>query len=410
MTSILIISRYCAYDGAGYAGSKTHNYYLKRLYKDYDVKVLTVAGPSDVPKLDFEKYGIDADVVVVDEDPRRAWFFLLHNWRNIPNYFGKTMGLVNGYVRRCLVKRARELLRQGYRPDIVLLEWTQTLLMIKDLKRIFPSALYIASEHDVSFLRYQRRYASASGLGKIKECLRYTSEKKIELASLREADLIAAHNSKDGDLLIAAGIAPRKVHAIAPFYNDYGDVRYDPNNRCILFFGAMDREDNYASAAWFIEKVFLPRLASRYTLAIVGGRPHPSLDKYKSERILVTGFVADIRPYLRQSVCKVAPLLSGAGIKVKVIEAMSAGLPVLANAIAIEGIPAVNGKHYFHCETPEEYVAIFERIAGNQIDLRAISDNAKKLVADTFNLKKSYSAYKRAIDDTYVAHSSGRGR
>ena len=400
---MLIISRYCAYDSAAYAGSKTHNYYLKRLYKDYDVKVLTVANSDDLPKLDFKKYGIDADVVVVDEDPRRAWFFLFHNWRNIPNYFGKTMGLVNGYVRRCLVKRARELLRQGYRPDIVLLEWTQTLLMIKDMKKIFPSALYIASEHDVSFLRYQRRYASASGPGKIKEYLRYASEKKIEMASLREADLIVPHNSKDGDLLISAGIAPRKVHPIAPFYNDYGDVRYDPTGRGVLFFGAMDREDNYASAVWFIEKVFLPRLACGYTLAVVGNRPHPSLDKYKSERILVTGFVPDIRPYLRQSVCKVAPLLSGAGIKVKVIEAMSAGLPVLANAIAMEGIPAVNGTHYFHCETPGEYAAVFERIDARHIDLLTISKNAKKLVSDTFNLEKSYSAYKQAIDDTYTA-------
>ena len=185
MTTMLIISRYCAYDSAPYAGSKTHNYYLKHLIKAFRVKVLTIAHPEDLPKLDFDAYAIDADVVVVNEDPGRAWFFLLFNWRNILNYFGKTMGLVNGYAAHCLIKRARSLGSQGYSPDIILLEWTQTVLMIKDLKKIFPSALYIASEHDVSFLRFKRQYGAASGLSKIKENLRYKSLKKAEISSLR---------------------------------------------------------------------------------------------------------------------------------------------------------------------------------------------------------------------------------
>ena len=397
MTTMLIISRYCAYDSASYAGSKTHNYYLKRLIKDFQVKVLTIAHPEDLPGLDFEKYKIDADIVVVDEDPRRAWFFLLYNWRNILNYFGKTMGLVNGYVRRCLVKRARLLHQQGYSPDIILFEWTQTLLLIKDIKKIFPSALFIASEHDVSFLRFERQYKAASGLDKIKENIRYKSLKKVEISALQKADLIVPHNEKDKKLLIVNGIAPDKVHAIAPYYTDYSDVIRSHNGSEILFFGAMDREENYAGISWFIDHVFQPFLSLRYALTIVGGKPHRSLDKYKSDRITITGFVPDIRPYLVKSLCMVAPLLSGAGIKVKVIEVMSAGLPVLASGIAIEGIPAQNGVHYLHCEKPEDYIDVFERIQLDRIDLKAISDNAKKLIVQRFDLEKSFASYKEAI-------------
>jgi Glycosyltransferase len=397
MVKILIISRYCAYDSAVYAGSKTHNFYLKQLNKDFLVKVLTIAHPEDLPKLDFDKYKIDADVVVVNEDPRRVWFFLLYNWRNILNYFGKTMGLVNGYVRHRLIKRARSLKRQGYNPDIILLEWTQTLLMIKDIKKLFPSALYIASEHDVSFLRFERKYNAASGLDRIKENSRYKSLKKTEISSLKKADLIVPQNEKDKKLLIVQGIAPEKVHVIAPYYTDYSDVIYSRDGTSILFFGAMDREENHASICWFIDRVFLPFLSQRYTLVIVGSRPHHSLNKYKSERITVTGFVQDIRPYLAKSLCMVAPLLSGAGIKVKVIEIMSSGLPVLASGIAIEGIPAQNGVHYLHCEKPEDYLDVFKRIQWNQIDLRGISDNAKKLVVQSYDLESSFVAYKEAI-------------
>jgi glycosyltransferase involved in cell wall biosynthesis len=397
--SMLIIARYCAFDKAPYAGSKTHNYYLKRFHKDFNVKLITIADPSDVSKLDFKDYGIDADVTAVDERPQRALFFLRYNWMNSFNYFGKTLGLVNGYVQRIMLNKARALKKQGYNPDVVVLEWTQTLLTAKSLKKIFPKALFVGSEHDVSFLRLERQYAAASGVRKIKEALRLRSLKKQELAAIRAIDMVVPHNSKDRDVLVANGIAPEHIHVIAPFFSDYGDVVYNPDSRTILFFGAMDRPENYESIIWFIEHVFTPYLSGRFTLCIVGGRPHESLKRYCSEKIIVTGFVPDIRVNLAACVCKVVPLRQGAGIKVKVIEAMSAGVPVLSNTIGIEGIPALHDTDYLHCETPEDYKAAFEAIAENTVDLMAMSCNAKKLIAETFNLDTSYTAYRTAIEN-----------
>ena len=75
---------------------------------------------------------------------------------------------------------------------------------------------------------------------------------------------------------------------------------------------------------------------------------------FKPDVITVTGFVKEISKYFEQSLCLVAPLVLGAGIKIKVLEAMSAGLPVLTNQIGIEGIPAQNGIHYYYCERPQE--------------------------------------------------------
>ena len=397
MTTMLMISRYCGFDTARYAGSQIHNYYLKRLCRDFEVKLVTVASPEDAAFLDFAKYGIDADVIFIDERPQRALFFLIFNWRNIFNYFGKTMGLTNGYVQRRVRKRLKTLQSQGYRPDCILLEWTQIVLMVGSIKKLFPDAKYIGLEHDVSFLRYQRFYAAARGMNAIKERLRFQSAKKIEISSLRQVDLIVTLNEKDKTLLIDHGFRPQSIHPIAPYYIDYGDVRYNPLGKAIFFFGAMDRPENYLSIAWFIEQVFHPPLAAEFILYIVGARPHPSLEKYRSERIIITGFVPDIRPYLDASVCMVAPILSGAGIKVKVIEVMSAGLPVIGNDIAIEGIPAIDGKHYLHAETPEEYLRVFDSIRAGRIDLRALSNNAKKLIAHSFNLEESYKSYRQAI-------------
>jgi glycosyltransferase involved in cell wall biosynthesis len=397
MTSMLIISRYCGFDNAQYAGSQIHNYYLKRLHRDFTVKLVTVADPSDAAHLDFGRYGIDTDVIFVDERPRRALFFLLFNWKNVFNYFGKTIGLVNGYVHWRVLKRIHALRKRGYCPDCVLLEWTQIVLMAGTIKRLFPNAAIIAVEHDVCFQKFQRLSDAARGMSALKERLRFKSAKNAEISSLLRADLVVAFNGKDKDLLAGQGLPRESLHVNAPYFHDYTDVCYDHTSASILFFGAMDRPENYLSIIWFIERVYAPHLAEAYSLCVLGARPHPCLEKYRSKKITIAGFVPDIRPYLGRSVCKVAPLVLGAGIKVKVIEAMSAGLPVLANAIAIEGILAVDKVHYLHAEQPEEFLAHFDAIRAGRIDLRAISRNAKSLVAESFNLDKSYSAYRQRI-------------
>ena len=271
------------------------------------------------------------------------------------------------------------------------------------IKKIFPKAILIASEHDVCFLRFERQFAKAEGIRKIFEFLRFRSVRKAETASLCAVDLIVTQSMKDADLITAGNIQYSKTCVISPFFTDYGDVIYNSESNGILFFGAMDRPENYESAVWFIENVFIPHLQDNHVFYIVGNKPHHVLDKYKSERIAVTGFVPDIRQYLSKSFCMAAPLTMGAGIKVKVIEAMSAGLPVLANDIAIEGIPAVNNVHYLYCRNPGDYAAAVGRIDKDRAGLREISANAKKLVADVFNLDKSYSTYKQAIYKTCSA-------
>ena len=395
--TMLIVSRYCAFDDARYAGSKIHNYYLKRFHNDFDIKLITMADPADASKLDFYTYGIDADVTFVDERPRHALFFLIYNWKNIPNYFGKTLGLVNGFIHRIMLKKAKQLKQQGYYPDIVVLEWTQTLLAADAFRQLFPKALFIGIEHDVAFLRLSRQYAAAGGFNKIKELLRYLSLRKKELGSLELLDMVVPLNNKDRGVLIENGVASEIIHVIAPYFMNYNDVTYNPDSRTILFFGAMDRPENYKSIIWFIDRVFTPYLTDSFNLCIAGSKPHESLFSYASEKIKITGFIPDIRSCFGSCVCKVVPLLQGGGIKVKVLEAMSTGIPVLANTIAIEGIPAQNGIHYLHCETPEDYISAFKQITDRCIDLSALSRNAKQLITENFNPDASYTAYRKAI-------------
>jgi glycosyltransferase involved in cell wall biosynthesis len=86
-------------------------------------------------------------------------------------------------------------------------------------------------------------------------------------------------------------------------------------------------------------------------------------------------------------------LVLGAGIKVKVLEGMSAGLPVITNEIGIEGIDAVDGKDYIYAEKPEEYAAAIEKLLNDKVYRMSMSVSAKEFLAAEFNLETNMKKF-----------------
>ena len=161
----------------------------------------------------------------------------------------------------------------------------------------------------------------------------------------------------------------------------------------------MGRNENYASAIWFIKNVLYKIKDPDVRLIILGSRPHPSLQKYAGNRVVITGFVDDIRPYFQHSLCLVAPLILGAGVKIKIIESLTAGLPILTNDIGIEGIPAEDGKSYYHCNTPDDYIEKIQFLLNNKSYAKVMSDNEKKLADEIYDYDKSLEIFVKKVTD-----------
>ncbi|MCF0127680.1 MAG: glycosyltransferase, partial [Pseudobutyrivibrio sp.] len=198
------------------------------------------------------------------------------------------------------------------------------------------------------------------------------------------------NNHKDEKLIIDEGVDPTKIFVWAPFFQSFLDVpRKDEIGHTLVFYGGMARQENYLSAIWFIEKVMPLLEDTDVKLQIVGANPDKSLFKYESDRVEIVGFAERVEDYLSKGMCLVAPLVLGAGVKIKVIESMSAGLPVLTNKIGIEGIPAEDKKDFFFCETPEEYADVIRGMLSGQYDVAEISRNSKAFIEEYFNYEKS---------------------
>lgn len=318
--------------------------------------------------------------------------------RSLLDILGRREGygaLFSQYKRHCILTSLGKMEQQNQLPDVIQLEWTEMVLLEEDIKERYPEIRLIASEHDVSFLGAQRKMLHHPQNKKYAR--EYALMRRLELEALRMCDIVMPHNEKDKMLLMENGIPEEKIHVLTPFYHDMRYiVRKEPNHD-ILFWGAMYRPENYEAAIWFIEQAMplLEDLDVRFVVA--GNRPPEALKKYDGGKVWITGFVEDETPLFENSMCFVSPLLTGAGIKVKVIEALSAGIPILTNDIGIEGIPAVDGQSYFHCTTAEEYAEIIRKMYHNLQQSKQMELQQRKLIADSFNLPESVARYTQML-------------
>ena len=127
----------------------------------------------------------------------------------------------------------------------------------------------------------------------------------------------------------------------------------------LLFTGIMDYPPNNTAMLYFIREI-LPLVRGNIpevTLTIAGRNPTPELRSLvdQTSGVHVTGFVEDIRPYFETATVYVSPLLTGAGLKNKVLEAWSMAVPVVATTVSCSGIAVRNNDNLLIADTPAEF-------------------------------------------------------
>jgi glycosyltransferase involved in cell wall biosynthesis len=392
---LLWVSCFVPYDKVDHAGGKVHNFYLKGIERigDYEIKLVSLARESELEKIDLKNYNIEYEIVGVYHEVGCSRLYKIQQYRDKfvrANIFDKHAGFVKPIVSKGIIKCLRKYKKNGYIPDIIILQWTQVVLLFDQISCLFPNSKIVAIEEDVSFLLYWRKYLNEKCIHKkmMRKILFYRLKKK-ELEVLSKVDLVVVNNAKDEQLLVDENISS-EIFRIIPYYQSFIEHDYVGDEKYIVMYGAMDRVENYSSVIWFIENVYGKiDKKNNLKLVVIGARPDARLLKYNSEMINITGFVDDVSNYLEHSMCMVAPLLLGAGIKIKILEALSAGVPVLTNAIGAEGIGIKDKIHYFHCEQADEYLETIKEICNGDRNISVISKNAKDFMRRNFDLSST---------------------
>ena len=145
-----------------------------------------------------------------------------------------------------------------------------------------------------------------------------------------------------------------------------GPSPYPDGAEVLVFTGAMDYWPNVDAVRYFARDLFPALRARRPQLQfwIVGGKPTDAVQALAGDGVVVTGRVADVRPYLAHARAAVAPLRIARGVQNKVLEAMAMAKPVLVSARGLEGIAAQRGAEVLVCETVDDYLAALPQLAG----------------------------------------------
>lgn len=176
----------------------------------------------------------------------------------------------------------------------------------------------------------------------------------------------------------------------------------------VLFVGNFIHPPNVDAALHLAEDIFplVQKHLPQARLYIVGDQPPARLRQMASEHILVTGLVLDVTPYLDSAAVVVAPLRTGGGMRVKVLEALAAGKAVVAYPLAMEGLQVSNGQHAFIASNDQEFVVCILELLSDEEKRRRTATAAYDWACQNISWQRSVTAYENLYADLLQDRSS----
>lgn len=160
----------------------------------------------------------------------------------------------------------------------------------------------------------------------------------------------------------------------------------------IFFCGSLNYHPNFEGLHWFYEKVW-PVIINGYPqakLTVVGsGSPAAQLANLRNDKsVIFAGMVPDVNPYYEQAAVSIVPLLSGSGTRLKILEAMSKGVPIVSTSVGAEGINYIDGKDILIADDINGFAQKVISLLKNQEKRLQMQQNARELVIKHYDWNK----------------------
>jgi len=166
-------------------------------------------------------------------------------------------------------------------------------------------------------------------------------------------------------------------------------VRPNPDPATILFLGSLNWRPNVDAIGLLVEKIFPAVRAAEPAarLQIVGRKPSPALIQRAREvpGVELHADVPDVRPFLAKSTVMVVPLRIGGGSRLKILEALAAGLPVISTRVGAEGLELVPGVNYIAADEPEQMTEALVASIRDPRPARAMAERTRGFVLERYD-------------------------
>ena len=262
----------------------------------------------------------------------------------------------------------------------------------------FPLSL-IYSLESKRLAKYERKIA------KIFDMVSFISEHEAKLFKDKNPhinNIVIIPNGVDTDYFNSATV---KESAIFPENKSSQNRINEAQQMSLVFLGMMDYFANIDGVLWFANEIFplIQKEVKNIRFYIVGGNPSQKIKNLEEKnKIIVTGYVKDVRDYLNESTVFIVPLRIARGIQNKILEAMAAGVPIVSTPQAFQGIQGEPGQDLIVTECPQEFANQVVNLIKDEKKREFLRKNAMKLISEKYSWKTNLQTLDQTINDVAV--------
>jgi len=254
----------------------------------------------------------------------------------------------------------------------------------------------ILDEHNAVWQVMERLYKGAKN-PIIRAVLRREARvmRSLEGAACRRASTVLAVSQHDREALraVAGGQTPIEVIPITVNAKQLEPLwkARNPQPDRLFTIGTMFWLPNSEGMLWWLREGYLHlrSLCPEVIYDVVGARPPRTLQaaaaELADEGVRLHGYVADATPFWTRATLLAVPLLSGGGVRVKILEAMVIGVPVVSTTVGCEGLDVQDGKHLLIADTPEEFARACASVLRDEGLALSLAENARKLILERYD-------------------------
>ena len=289
--------------------------------------------------------------------------------------------------------------------DVIQLEGLYLCPYIPVIRK-FSNALVVYRAHNIEYEIWDRTAKLSKGW-RSKYLQNLSSRiKRFEISYLNTYDLLVPITDRDGMILDSLGnVKPRHTSQTGIDFASLVPTAKKLEFPSLFHIGALDWSPNQEGLLWFFDKCW-PRLHAenpdlKFYLA---GRNAPQwLERQlKQDGVVYLGEIADAYDFINSKAIMVVPLFSGSGMRIKIIEGMALGKPIITTDIGTEGIPTQDGHNIMIANNADQFIESINRLINNRTLFEEIGKNAIGFIQEKFDNLSQASAlidfYKKQSD------------
>lgn len=256
--------------------------------------------------------------------------------------------------------------------------------------RTFSKAKCILRAHNVEWLIWKRLAAATTNSLK-KIYLHFLSGrlKRYENNIINNFDAIVAISEQDKNLFLRDGcnipieVAPTGMNTAK--YNNIEQM--DADSLSLFHLGSMDWLPNIEAVDWLLKDIWpmIQQKSNKVHLFLAGKNMNPKYFNIKSENLIVAGEIKDALKFMENKQIMVVPLLSGGGIRIKILEGLAAGKVIVSTSTGAEGINYSDKKNILIADTPEDFTKTILSLLNNPNLLNNIAREAQILARTQYD-------------------------